>query len=100
MKFSKMLDEEVSENHQSYKKQKTNQLTADQIFTMRQQLSKKSVDNKTIFGYITDNNVKCKYNKESMIFVRYNDEKIIETKMITWGNFSGNKSCEYLDELT
>ena len=100
MKFSKMLDEEIPENHQSYKKQKTNQLTAAQIFTMGQQLYKKSVDNKTIFGYITDNNVKCKYNKESMIFVRYNDEKIIETKMITWGNFSGNKSCEYLDELT
>lgn len=100
MKFSKMLDEEVPENHQSYKKQKTNQLTAAQIFTMGQELSKKSVDNKTIFGYITDNNVKCKYNKESMIFVRYNNEKIIETKMITWGNFSGNKSCEYLDELT
>ena len=100
MKFSKMLDEEIPENHQSYKKQKTNQLTAAQIFTMGQQLSKTSVDNKTIFGYITDNNVKCKYNKESMIFVRYNDEKIIETKMITWGNFSGNKSCEYLDELT
>lgn len=100
MKFSKRLDEEIPENHQSYKKQKTNQLTAAQIFTMGQQLSKKSVDNKTIFGYITDNNVKCKYNKESMIFVRYNDEKIIETKMITWGNFSGNKSCEYLDELT
>ena len=100
MKFSKMLDEEIPENHQSYKKQKTNQLTAAQIFTMHQQLSKKSVDNKTIFGYITDNSVKCKYNKESMIFVRYNDEKIIETKMITWGNFSGNKSCEYLDELT
>ena len=100
MKFSKMLDEEIPENHQSYKKPKNNQLTAAQIFTMGQQLSKKSVDNKTIFGYITDNNVKCKYNKESMIFVRYNDEKIIETKMITWGNFSGNKSCEYLDELT
>ena len=100
MKFSRMLDEEVSENRQSYKKQKNNQLTAAQIFTMGQQLSRKPVDNKTVFGYITDNNVKCKYNKESMIFVRYNDEKIIETKMITWGNFSGNKSFEYMDELT
>lgn len=100
MKFSKMLDEEVLPAKRNvYKKERTNQLTPGQISNMAKQLTNINVDNKVVFGYVTDNNVKCKYNKETMIFVRYQDDKILESAMITWGEFTSHKACEYFDEI-
>ena len=80
-----------------------NTLTRAQIEKIANSLVHRKIDNKDVFGYVTQskdkNNVCCKWDKESEVFVIYKDEKILSSKTKTFRQYNSDKAVEYIDEI-
>lgn len=83
-------------------------ITKEQYESLADDLQKRKVDNKEIFGYVSETREKrtayCKYDKSTGIFVVYTYARDGEPLTITcytktWQEFTGDKAIEYYDEI-
>lgn len=83
------------------------QLTTQQVEEIATSLLTKLVDNKNVFGYMTQdksgNSLYCKWNKEKEVFVIYTfingERKVISKKIKSFREYNGDKAAEYFDEI-
>ena len=82
-------------------------ITADEYEDVADKLSRKKIDNKTIFGYMSitrDNKTaQCKYNRATEDFVIYtirnNEPYSITMYKKNWRQYNADKAIEYFDEI-
>lgn len=82
-------------------------ITEEEYEKLAESLQSSPVDNKNIFGYISDykgNTSYCKYEKSTGIFVVYyysnnNEPLTITCYMKLWRKYQMDKAIEYFDEI-
>lgn len=83
-------------------------ITKEQYELLAEELQKQKIDNKTIFGYMSETREKrtayCKYDKSTGVFVVYTYSKdgkplTITCYTKTWREYNGDKAIEYYNEI-
>lgn len=95
------------ENKKQVVKTVENTLSREEINEIADKVVNLKVDNKTIFGYITqDASGKpyfCKWDKDSEVFVKYfiTNGKLttVSRKTKSFREYNGDKAAEYFDEI-
>lgn len=63
-------------------------------------LLSKNIDNKTIFGYLSSNGLKVKYDSKSEVRIEFNDkDEIVLVSICSLRDYNSNKAIYYENEL-
>ena len=89
--------EELSEEPRTKKPKKEIELSAEEKQRRAEVLISKKVNNKDILGYITEDNLKVKYDKATGDYVVYNNNsEIIFFDIFTVRQYESNKWSTYM----
>lgn len=105
--FTSLKNKEKHYTKRQNQKQYTD-ITKDEYEDIADKLSRKSIDNKNIFGYVSltkeGKTAFCKYDKNTQDFVvyTYKDSKPYTITMYKkdWRQFNSDKAIEYFDEIS
>ena len=108
MKFPYYVEEEEftpKKQKARYRKNSKSQveLTIEEKKSLSKVLATRPVDNKTVFGYISDQNNYCKWDSDNELFVMYiydlSGLNIITYQTKTYREYNGDKVTDYFDEI-